>query len=169
MNENLIRVLKEMGEEMKTLLKENIVAENGVATGEMLDSIDSEVDEETGQIVLYLLSTDYFKWWDQGTTEHWPPKEPILKWIENKPIIPEDRIDSKGNHYLPSVEQLSFLIRRKIAGKSPSGKPGGTPAHGRLKAVADLLADTYAEKIGAAIIQDFWEAEDLPIVFDIKI
>lgn len=165
MNENLIRVLTEFGEELKQLLKENIQAEGGIATGEMLNSIDYEVNQETGELVLYLLSTDYFKWWDQGTTSHWVPKEPILKWIEAKPITPYP--DANGK--LPTVEQLSFLIRRKIAGESPTGKPGGTPSHGRLKAVADLLADTYAEKIGAAIIQDFIEAEDFPIVFDIKI
>jgi hypothetical protein len=169
MNENLIKVLNEFGQELKQLLKENIEAEGGVATGDMLNSIDYEVDEETGEIVLYLLSTEYFKWWDQGTTAHWPPKEPILKWIENKPIVPEERIDSKGNHYLPTVDQLAFLIRRKIAGESPTGKPGGTPSHGRLKAVADLLSDTYAERIGAAIIQDFMEAEDFPLEIDIKI
>lgn len=172
MNENLTKVLKEMGEELKTLLKENIVAENGVATGEMLNSIDAEVDEEVGQITLYLLSTDYFKWWDQGTTEHWAPKYNkegkllLADWIEARGL---ETAESTGDKSLPTVEQLNFLIRRKIAGLSPTGKPGGTPSHGRLKAVADLLADTYAEKIGAAMIQDFLEAEDFPIVFDIKI
>ena len=51
MNENLIRVLNEFGQELKQLLKENIEAEGGVATGDMLNSIDYEVDEETGEIV----------------------------------------------------------------------------------------------------------------------
>ena len=173
MNENLKRVLEEMGAELKNLLKENIVAENGVATGEMLASIDTDVQQEADALVLYLLSTDYFKWWDQGTTAHWPPKYNkegdkllLADWIEKKGL---ETAESTGDKSLPTVEQLNFLIRRKIAGLSPTGKPGGTPSHGRLKAVADLLADTYAEKIGAAIIQDFLEAEDFPIVFDIKI
>ncbi len=172
MNENLTRVLNELGAELKQLLKENIVAEDGVATGDMLASIDYEVDELSDAIVLNLISTDYFKWWDQGTTEHWPPKYNregkllLADWIEARGL---ETAESTGNRSLPTVEQLNFLIRRKIAGLSPTGKPGGTPSHGRLKAVADLLCDTYGEKIGAAIIQDFMEAEDLNIQIDIKI
>lgn len=168
MNENLKQVLMDMGQEMKSLLIENIQAENGKATGEMLNSIDYEVDELTGEIVLYLLSTDYFKYWDQGTAPHWVPKAAIAKWIEAKPIIPEPRLGSDGKEYLPTVEQLNYLIRRKIAGESPTGKPGGTPSHGRLKAVADLLAETYATRISEAIIKDLIE-DEFPIEIDIKI
>ena len=173
MNENLIRVLTDMGAEIKSLLKENIQAENGVATGAMLASIDTEVQEESDAIVLYLLSTDYFKWWDQGTTSHWPPKyvpgteTPLLEeWIKARGL--ETR-ESTGDRHLPTIEQLNFLIRRKIAGESPSGKPGGTPSHGRLQAVADLIVDTYSAKIGEAIVQDFMASEEFPLEIDIKL
>lgn len=172
MNENLIRVLEDMGREVSQLLKENIQAENGVATGEMLASIDTEVAQDVGEITLYLISTDYFKYWDQGTLEHWPPKFNkegrllLADWIEARHIPTRENTDDRS---LPTVEQLNYLIRRKIAGESPTGKPGGTPSHGRLKEVADLIASTYAERIGAAMIQDFLEAEAGALVFDIKL
>ena len=148
-NENLKQVLGEIGLELRTYLKERIQADGGVATGEMLNSIDYEVSETADEITLYLISTEYFKWWDQGTLDHWPPRDAIKKWIEAKPVVPEER-----NGKLPTVDQLAFLISRKIAGKSPNGLPGGTPSHEALKAVADSLIELYQEKLANAIMQD---------------
>ena len=53
---------------------------------------------------------EYWKYLENGTRPHFPPTEPIEKWIRVKHIIPSS-IGGK----VPTTKQLAFLIARGIS------------------------------------------------------
>lgn len=62
----------------------------------------------------------YWIFADQGRSPgKMPPKQAIDDWIERRQIVPYATKDGK----LPTKDQLSFLIRRKIANEGTEGTP----------------------------------------------
>ena len=53
---------------------------------------------------------DYWKYLENGTKPHFPPIEPIERWITVKRIVPRT---NGGN--IPTTKQLAFLIARGIS------------------------------------------------------
>lgn len=143
---NLRKVLNEFGQAFINLVADKIIEADGIATGEMLNTLDFDVRQEGGHFTVYLEHTDYFPYYDQGTEPHWPPKEPIIQWVQNKPIYPD--ADANGN--LPTVEELAFLISRKIA-------RDGTEARNVFEAAKQQLIPEWEEKFSAALAQDIMD------------
>lgn len=142
--ENVNRVLTDFGYEFKQQIRDKIFAENAVATGELLNSIDFEVEfDETEGFTLWLLHADYFHYVNENTRPHWPPKLPIAQWIIDKPVQPYP--DSNGR--VPTVDQLNFLIRRKISEE-------GTQGHYFFEATLNGLLEKYYPLIVEAIYSD---------------
>ena len=73
------------------------------------------VDDMTLSVSLYL--QEYWKYVEEGTRPHWPPRKPIEDWIRVKPVVPH--ADSKGR--VPSTKSLAFLIARKISREGTKG------------------------------------------------
>ena len=136
-NKNLIEVLDRIGRELKDFLKVRIENEQALASGEMYDTIDYEVAQTPDGVTLYLISTEYFKWWDQGTLPHWVPIQPLKDWVEAK----------VRRGYLPDIPGLPYAVRWKIHEE-------GTPSHEALKAIADTLIEQHQEELANAIMQD---------------
>lgn len=143
---NLRKVLDDFGRDFMNLVADKIIEANGIATGEMLNTLDFEVLREGGHFTVYLKHTDYFPYFDQGTKPHFPPREPIEKWIQDKPIFPEP--DDEGN--LPTVEQLAFLIARKIS-------RDGTEARNVFETAKAELVPKYEPLFAEALRDDFIE------------
>ena len=142
--ENVRNVLNDMGREFQFQVREKIVAENAVATGDLLNSIGFEIEEDAdGLFTLYLTHADYFHYVNENTVPHWPPREPILRWVEDKPLQPYP--DANGK--LPTVDQLTFLVSRKIAEE-------GTQGHYFFESVLNDLLEVYYPKIVDAIYAD---------------
>lgn len=142
--DNLRKVLNDFGNEFKQQVRDKIYAENALATGELLNSIEFEVEEdETEGFTLYLLHADYFHYVNENTKPHFPPKGALIDWIESKPIVP--RADENGR--LPTVEQLDYLIRRKISVE-------GTKGHYFFEATLNGLLEKYYPLIVDAIYKD---------------
>lgn len=142
--DNLRKVLNDFGYEFKQQVRDKIYAENALATGELLNSIEFEVvEDETEGFTLYLLHAPYFHYVNENTKPHWPPKGSLEDWIESKPIIPT--ADENGR--LPTVEQLDFLIRRKISRE-------GTKGHYFFEATLNGLLEKYYPLIVDAIYAD---------------
>ena len=144
---NLRRVLNDFGRDFVNLVADKIIEADGITTGNMLNSLDFDVRKEGGHFSVYLLHTDYFPYYDQGTEPHWPPYDStektfpqIAKWIQDKPIYSE----------LPTVEQLAFLIARKIS-------RDGTEARNVFEAAKQELIPKYEDKFEEALAQDFIE------------
>lgn len=143
---HLRQVLNDFGNDFVNLVADKIIEADGIATGEMLNTLDFEVRKENGHFSVYLKHTDYFTYFDKGTEPHFPPREPIEKWIQDKPIFPEPDDDGR----LPTVEQLAFLIARKIS-------RDGTEARDVFETAKVELIPQYEQKFADALAEDFME------------
>lgn len=113
------RVLSEYAKRFEELIKRKIQEEDLIATGNLLASIYTEVILDGVVYKVILNSLDYIKYLEHGTRPHFPPEEPIIKWIRARKL--PTRETCGGN--LPSEKQLSFLVRRKIGLEGTEAKP----------------------------------------------
>lgn len=108
----------------------------------LMDIPDSalHVRYEAGGYEVSIDLNDYWKYVENDTRPHWPPRSAILNWVKIKPVIP--RPDNKGR--IPSQEQLSYLISRKIARH-------GTTGNHAFEKTQDALLGFYLPKIEEAL------------------
>ena len=128
--------LEDLAKDIERGYKEKLLREDHRATGQLLASIhaDVEVGGTTYAVVLHL--EDYWKYLEEGTKPHWPPRDAILKWIEAKPVIPYPGKDGR----IPSPESLAFLIQRKIARV-------GTKGTHDLRETTDAIIPYWKERL----------------------
>ena len=151
---NLQRVLGEYGEALRNEYQDNLIRDNKIASGKLLNSVEYEIQFDDRAIWLQFRMEDYYKWVENGRAPgRFPPPDKILEWIKIKPVIPDDRT---GTGKLPTEKQLSFLIGRKIA------EQGIEPGNQLHKAIDDLWGQ-WEEKIDEAIAMDV--NESLEIIF----
>ena len=149
---NLQKVLGEYGEALRNEYQDNLIRDNKIASGKLLNSIEYEVQYDERSIWLQLKMEDYYKWVENGRAPgRFPPPDKILEWIRIKPIIPDDRT---GTGKLPTEKQLSFLIGRKIA------EQGIEPGN-QLHTAIDNTWEQWEDRIDEAIAQDVEEAIDI--------
>lgn len=109
--ENLSAVLEEYANELRNLYQDILITEGKIATGDLLNNVDYIIEKNDQQIEVSLKLEDYWKYVEYGREPgKFPPPDKIKEWIKVKPILPR-----QVNGKLPTPEQLSFLIGRKIA------------------------------------------------------
>lgn len=113
----LLAVLQDLAKDVEANYKEHLEQHDRIASGDLLRSISTEVEVKGTTYSVVMNLADYWKYVEEDTKPHWPPKDAIDRWIFIKPVIP--RPDDKGR--LPTAQQLSFLIRRKIAEEGTTG------------------------------------------------
>lgn len=87
---------------------------------------------------------DYWKYVEQGRKPgKFPPPDKIRKWIEVKPILPSPMKNGK----LPTLNQLAYLIGRKIATK-------GIPPTPVLERTVEALNKMFMSDLTQAIRLD---------------
>lgn len=136
----LEQVLRELGEDVRQGYMDELLQHDRKATGTLLDSVTAIVDVQGEVYEVKLQLADYWKYVEEGTAPHWPPRKAILDWIKAKPVIP--RPDSKGR--IPSQESLAFLISRKIARV-------GTEGSHDLQKTLDAIMPVWDEKLRLAL------------------
>ena len=148
------KVLREMGEHMVNLMRSKL-ADNGTnASGNLSNSIQYLIQKDGHDFEVNVSLEEYWKYVENATTAHWPPRDKIIQWIQTKPVLPEER-----NGKLPTVEQLAFLISRAMAGKSPNqaqlkNPQGGTQAQPFFwNSVEEAVAD-FEQRLGEALEKD---------------
>lgn len=143
-------VLEELAEEIRRNYREHLMDEGHYTTlgneVRLVDSITAKVTFNGQEFVGTLTMNDYWKYVEEDTAPHWPPRDAILRWVEIKPVIP--RPDSRGR--IPSPQQLAFLIGRKIA-------QTGTDGTHDLQKSKDAIIPFYVPKIQEALRQDLYE------------
>ena len=149
---NLQKVLGDYGQALRNEYQDNLIRDNKIASGKLLNSIEYEVQYDERSIWLQFKMEDYYKWVENGRAPgKFPPPDKIMEWIRIKPIIPDDRM---GTGKLPTEKQLAFLIGRKIA------EEGIEPGN-QLHTAIDNTWEQWEDRIDEAIAQDVEEAIDI--------
>ena len=142
--DNLLNALSEYKNAVAVHYKDRLVADDKKATGQLINSISTEikVGSDTFEVVLNVV--DYFKYVEEGRKPgKFPPVDKILSWIRVKPVIPRP-IHGK----LPTQQQLAFLIGRKIATE-------GIEAGHQLRDTVQAINAEFIPKLEAALQEDF--------------
>lgn len=140
---NLQRVLEEYGNEVRNMYQDNLIRHDRIATGELLNTVESRV-EVNGRIYSVVLSLqDYWRDVEEGTKPHTPPVEDILRWIQVKPVLPRPG----ANGRIPTQRQLAQMIVRKIARV-------GTEGSHDLEDAVNTVHASFAERIAEALDTD---------------
>lgn len=139
-------VLQELAQDVKAgyidqLTKHGHPTEYG--TDRLTDTITAEVTVDGHSFTASLRMNHYWKYLEEGTKPHWPPRDAILRWVEIKPVLPRPGRDGR----IPSPSQLSFLISRKIA------KFGTEGTHG-FRTTREAVLPVYYERISEALSAD---------------
>lgn len=115
---HLERVLREFGNAIEEYMRERLTGNKTNASESLLHSIKHIVTKDGQDYEVSISLEEYWKYVENGTKPHWPPRQAIVSWILVKPVIPEER-----NGKLPTIEQLGYLIRRKISEKGTKPQP----------------------------------------------
>lgn len=141
---NLERVLNAFADTFIELARGYLESNNTNASGELRDSIEKiiEIGEDSYSVKISL--ADYWTYVEKGRGPgKFPPPPAIRTWIDVKPITPTPGINGKT----PTVEQLTFLIGRKIAQEGTQPQPFFEPA--KEEAIRQ-----FSKAIDEAIAQD---------------
>lgn len=155
-------VLDNMGADFCNLVEQRIQDLDGVATGEMLNSISWRIEEEENGLTLYMISADHFKYWNDGTKPHFPPLPAIENWVENKGIEArpmhivrkwswtlksgEVKHNAKEVDILPTVKQIAFMVARKISIEGTEPRSAFEYAYENLIGIYEpLIIEAYTE------------------------
>lgn len=139
----VLSILQEMAADVESNYKEHLEQHDRVASGDLLRSISTEITVQGTTYTVWMNLADYWKYVEEDTKPHWPPKAAIDRWIFIKPVIP--RPDRNGR--IPSPESLSFLIRRKIA-------TVGTKGTHDLRDTERAVIPAYEERLKEALERD---------------
>jgi len=141
---HLLQILEDLARDVRDNYKEHLELHDRIASGDLLRSISTEVEVNGTTYTVWLNLADYWKYVEEDTKPHWPPKDAIDRWIFIKPVIPH------GSPKPPSPEQLSFLIRRKIATE-------GTKGTHDLRDTKNAVLPMYEERLLEALQRDTLE------------
>lgn len=113
---HLQEVLERYGEYLRERARQNILEDGSNASGDLVNSIEFQVESSNGVFEVSIELLDYWKYLNYDTKPHFPPMAAIEKWIQIKPVLPEVR-----NGVEPTVKQLAYLIARKISREGTEG------------------------------------------------
>lgn len=137
-------VMEEMAIAIRNEYQDNLIRNDRIASGDLLNNIEYEVTRGDFTYTIYVKMKDYWYYVENGRKAgKWPPIQNILDWIKIKPVLP--RPNAKGK--LPTPQQLAFLIARKIGEE-------GTEGTQDLRKATDTIWDTFEDRLYEAIDED---------------
>lgn len=137
-------VMEEMAIAIRNEYQDNLIRNDRIASGDLLNNIEYEVTRGDFTYTIYVKMKDYWYYVENGRKAgKWPPIDNILRWIRVKPVLPRPNAEGK----LPTPQQLAFLIARKI------GEEGTQGTHDLRKAT-DTIWDTFEDRLYEAIDED---------------
>ena len=108
----LLHILQQYGNQIIDSYRRKLYEGGSNATGLLGNSLSTTVNAEDGIYEITLQIQDYWRYLEYGRLPGtFPNIDAIRKWIQVKPVIPT--VQSNGK--IPTLEQLTFLISRKIA------------------------------------------------------
>ena len=156
---HLLSALDRLADRFIEIARENILNNGSNASGELGDSLEKivEIGEDSFSVKISL--ADYWYYVEHGRGPgKFPPPPAIQNWIEVKPVTPVPGVDGRT----PTVQQLSFLIGRKIAREGTEPKPFFEPAKQQVlqelsDAIDQAIDDDIADFIQEAVIRKMEE------------
>ena len=140
----LTEVLNEFADAFIQNARNNLDANQSNATYNLYNSFEKVIEVGEDYFKVSISLADYWQYLENGRGPgKFPPVDKIKEWIEVKPV----NITPLSNGKTPSVEQLSFLISRKIANEGTEGKPFFEPAK-------EQTIREFEDKINQAIEED---------------
>lgn len=140
----LTEVLNEFADTFIQNARNNLEANQSNASYNLYNSFEKVIEVGEDYFKVSISLADYWQFLERGRGPgKFPPVDKIKEWIEVKPINPTPLSNGKT----PSVEQLSFLISRKIANEGTEGKPFFEPAK-------EQTIREFEDKINEAIEED---------------
>lgn len=110
----LVHILQQFGNWIIDSYRRKLYEGGSNATGLLGNSLSTTVNAEDGIYEVVLNIQEYWKYLEYGRLPgSFPNIDAIKKWIQVKPILPTP--DRNGK--IPTIDQLTFLISRKIAEK----------------------------------------------------
>ena len=140
----LTEVLNEFADAFIQNARNNLDANQSNASYNLYNSFEKVIEVGEDYFKVSISLADYWQFLENGRGPgKFPPVDKIKEWIEVKPVNPTPLSNGKT----PSVEQLSFLISRKIANEGTEGKPFFEPAK-------EQTIREFEDKINQAIDED---------------
>lgn len=140
-----MNVLAEYAEAVKELYKQRLIADDKVASGKLINSVETFIAYQGTELLVTFKAEDYFRWVEQGRKPGTlPPPSKILDWILVKPVLPHPNENGK----LPTPEQLSWAIAKKI-------ERDGIDAGNQLAETVEALNRQYIPLLQEALEKDF--------------
>lgn len=140
---NVEEVLGRLAEDLRENYKSALLQSDRVASRKLYQSVRTQVVFGLNSWDVQMSLEDYWKYVENDTLPHWPPRDKILQWILIKPVIP--RPDARGK--IPTPQQLSYMISRKIARFGTDG------SHDLERTVEGMLLQ-YMEELTHALQKD---------------
>ena len=140
----LTEVLNEFADAFIQNARNNLDANQSNASYNLYNSFEKVIEVGEDYFKVSISLADYWQFLENGRGPgKFPPVDKIKEWIEVKPVNPTPLSNGKT----PSVEQLSFLISRKIANEGTEGQPFFEPAK-------EQIIREFEDKINQAIDED---------------
>ena len=116
---NVIQFLNDFGKELADKNKRNLVNDDAVASGKLLNSIRYIFNKNNTSFEISMEMAEYWKYVENGRKSgKFPPISAIREWVNVKRVIPRPY-----NGKLPTENQLAFLIARSISKNGIRPKP----------------------------------------------
>ena len=142
--ENLMNVLWEYASTVKEMYRQRLIADDKVASGKLLNSIETYVTYNNLEYLVTIKAEDYLEYVEYGRRPgKMPPVSKILEWVKVRNIMPEPR-----NGKLPTPENLAWAISKKIA------RDGILPTYS-LADTLETVNRMYLNLIQEAVQKDF--------------
>lgn len=137
---NLKQYLNTLGNQLVDNYRNNLSAKGVNATGKLGNTLKFKVTKDSTSYYVDLYLEDYWKYVENGRAAgKFPPITSIRDWIRVKPIIP-----NVYNGKLPTIDDLTYLIRRKIGTRGIPGK----------HILRDSLEELNIDRIEEALTKD---------------
>lgn len=117
---NLKEALQRYGQAASDLYRVEMQRRGKNASFDLSNSVDFQMTKEGTVYTVSLSLLEYWKYIEYGRKPgKFPPIDKIREWVEIKPLIPRPMANGK----LPTLQQLAFLIGRKIAREGIAPEP----------------------------------------------
>jgi len=147
---NLQEALNRYGQAAVDLYRREMQVRGKNASFSLSNQLRFDVNKDGA---LYTVSLDLLSYWkfiEYGRKPgRFPPIEKIREWVRIKPVVPRPMANGK----LPSLQQLAFLIARKIAREGIAPEP---ILHDSL----EELNSTYLPLIQEALTKDIGDISE---------